>query len=38
MGKLIAIDGVDASGKQTHTELLAEYLKEKEQKEEKEGA
>ena len=27
MGKLIAIDGVDASGKQTHTELLAEYLK-----------
>lgn len=26
MGKLIAIDGVDASGKQTHTELLAEYL------------
>lgn len=28
MGKLIAIDGVDASGKQTHTELLAEYLTE----------
>ena len=27
MGKFIAIDGVDASGKQTHTELLAEYLK-----------
>lgn len=27
MAKLIAIDGVDASGKQTHTELLAEYLK-----------
>lgn len=27
MGKLIAIDGVDASGKQTHTELLAEHLK-----------
>lgn len=26
MGKLIAIDGVDASGKQTHTELLADYL------------
>ena len=26
MGKLIAIDGVDASGKQTHTELLAEYF------------
>ena len=26
MGKLIAIDGVDASGKQTHTEILAEYL------------
>ena len=26
MGKLIAIDGVDASGKQTHTELLAEHL------------
>ena len=29
MGKLIAIDGVDASGKQTHTELLADYLTEK---------
>ncbi|MDD6735222.1 MAG: thymidylate kinase [Clostridiales bacterium] len=29
MGKLIAIDGVDASGKQTHTELLADYLSEK---------
>ena len=29
MGKLIAIDGVDASGKQTHTELLAEYLTKK---------
>lgn len=29
MGKFIAIDGVDASGKQTHTELLAEYLREK---------
>lgn len=27
MAKLIAIDGVDASGKQTHTELLAEHLK-----------
>lgn len=27
MGKLIALDGVDASGKQTHTELLAEFLK-----------
>ncbi|MBR4173563.1 MAG: deoxynucleoside kinase [Clostridia bacterium] len=27
MSKLIAIDGVDASGKQTHTELLAKYLK-----------
>lgn len=26
MGKLIAIDGVDASGKQTHTELLTEHL------------
>lgn len=26
MGKLITIDGVDASGKQTHTELLADYL------------
>ena len=26
MGKLIAIDGVDASGKQTHTELLASHL------------
>lgn len=26
MGKLIAVDGVDASGKQTHTQLLAEYL------------
>lgn len=26
MGKLIAIDGVDASGKQTHTELLADYF------------
>ena len=26
MGKLIAIDGVDASGKQTHTELLAAHL------------
>ena len=26
MGKLIAIDGVDASGKQTHTELLASYF------------
>lgn len=26
MGRLIAIDGVDASGKQTHTELLADYL------------
>ncbi|MBO5059407.1 MAG: thymidylate kinase [Clostridia bacterium] len=26
MGKLIAIDGVDASGKQTHTELLAEHF------------
>ena len=29
MGILIAIDGVDASGKQTHTELLADYLKSK---------
>ncbi len=27
MAKLIAIDGVDASGKQTHTELLAEHFK-----------
>lgn len=27
MGKLIAIDGVDASGKQTHTELLEKYLR-----------
>ena len=27
MGKLIAIDGVDASGKQTHTELLRDHLK-----------
>ena len=27
MGKLIAIDGVDASGKQTHTELLYNRLK-----------
>ncbi len=27
MGILIAIDGVDASGKQTHTELLAEHFK-----------
>lgn len=26
MGKLIAIDGVDASGKQTHTELLSKKL------------
>ena len=26
MGKFIAIDGVDASGKQTHTELLQEYF------------
>jgi len=26
MGKLIAIDGVDASGKQTHTELLENYF------------
>lgn len=26
MAKLIAIDGVDASGKQTHTELLAEHF------------
>ncbi len=26
MGKLIAIDGVDASGKQTHTEMLYEKL------------
>lgn len=26
MGKLIAIDGVDASGKQTHTELLAKHF------------
>ena len=26
MGKLIAIDGVDASGKQTHTELLASHF------------
>lgn len=32
MGKLIAIDGVDASGKQTHTELLTEYFKSKGQK------
>ena len=29
MGRLIAIDGVDASGKQTHTELLAEYFEKK---------
>ena len=28
MGKLIAIDGVDASGKQTHTELLAKHFEE----------
>lgn len=28
MGKLIAIDGVDASGKQTHAELLYDKLKE----------
>ena len=27
MGKLIAIDGVDASGKQTHAEILFEKLK-----------
>ncbi len=27
MGKLIAIDGVDSSGKQTHTEMLYEKLK-----------
>ncbi len=27
MGKLIAIDGVDASGKQTHSELLGEKLR-----------
>lgn len=27
MGKLIAIDGVDASGKQTHTKMLIERLK-----------
>ena len=27
MGKLIAIDGVDASGKQTHTELLEKHFK-----------
>ena len=26
MGILIAVDGVDASGKQTHTELMAEHL------------
>lgn len=26
MGKFIAIDGVDASGKQTHTELLQKYF------------
>ncbi len=26
MGKLIAVDGVDASGKQTHTEMLAQKL------------
>lgn len=29
MGILLAIDGVDASGKQTHTELLADYFKSK---------
>ena len=29
MGKFIAIDGVDASGKQTHTELLEKYFTEK---------
>ncbi len=29
MGKLIAIDGVDASGKQTHTELLAKHYETK---------
>ncbi len=29
MGKLIAVDGVDASGKQTHTELLEKYFKDK---------
>ena len=28
MSKLIAIDGVDASGKQTHTELLCKKLEE----------
>ena len=27
MGKLIAVDGVDASGKQTHTQMLYEKLK-----------
>ena len=26
MGKLIAIDGVDASGKQTHTQMLFDRL------------
>lgn len=28
MGRLIVIDGLDASGKETQTELLAKYLKE----------
>ena len=32
MGKLIVIEGVDASGKATQTKLLYEYLKEKEGK------
>ena len=29
MGRLIVIEGVDASGKATQTKLLYEYLKEK---------
>ena len=35
MGKLIVIEGVDASGKATQTKLLYEYLKEKYKKVEK---
>ena len=35
MGKLIVIEGVDASGKATQTKLLYEYLKEKYEKVEK---
>ena len=35
MGKLIVIEGVDASGKATQTGLLYTYLKEKYEKSEK---